>query len=211
MNATALLRYPKIPLVLTALVAALLIVAQPAWADRHHRRVPMVRSGHHHGHVMPRLPAGFISIRLGAGPHYYHGGRFYRPHHRGFVTVAPPIGCIVLGLPIGYRTVVSAGMTFYLADGVYYRRVPDGYVVVPRPVESSSTVITGAKVAVTTDLLNLRASPGMDQPVVRQINRNEVLTVRGEAPGWLYVELADGALGWVVAQYTTALTVPANG
>ncbi|MFA7234569.1 MAG: hypothetical protein WC076_10710 [Terrimicrobiaceae bacterium] len=40
---------------------------------------------------------------------------------------------VVTVLPTGYATVLRGGVTYYTYDDVYYRTVPGGYVVVPRP------------------------------------------------------------------------------
>jgi len=122
------------------------------------------------------------------------------------------MGAVSLTLPIGYRTVVHSGVTLYACDGVFYRRAPVGYEVVAlptAPVEPQPPA-AGSRVAVTTELLNVRSGPGMNHHVIEQVFLNTVLAVHGQAPGWLYVELPAGSLGWVLARYTAPL-MPASG
>lgn len=49
------------------------------------------------------------------------------------VTVTNSPGYVVRTLPVGYRTVVVRGTTYYSSGNVYYRAQPGGYVVVERP------------------------------------------------------------------------------
>jgi hypothetical protein len=135
--------------------------------------------------------------------HHYHGGRYYRPWNAGFILVRPPLGLIVLSLPLGSRTVISAGFTYHVFGDVYYRRVPAGYEVV-EPVRSTSRAWP-ARVSVATDLLNLRYGPDEREEVIAQAGRHTVLNVIGSAPGWLYVEIdGEDMRGWVMERYVTA-------
>lgn len=48
-------------------------------------------------------------------------------------AVVIPKGTVVTTLPVGYRTRVVKGVTYYSNDNVYYRAHPRGYVVTTRP------------------------------------------------------------------------------
>jgi len=64
--------------------------------------------------------------------YFYHSGLFFRKSGIKFVVVAPPIGAIVPVLPFGFVTFMfGPGIVYYYLDGVYYKPVPEGYVVVP--------------------------------------------------------------------------------
>ena len=48
--------------------------------------------------------------------------------------------------------------------------------------------------------LNVRAAPGVDQPVSAHLSRGDVAPVLAvdEATGWLKVQLANGKTGWIM-------------
>lgn len=77
------------------------------------------------------LPGGHVPLMVRGNRYFYHHGMFYHRGGRGFTLVAPPMGAIVPLLPLGFMTLVLAGMTYHCYDGVYYRECPSGYMVVP--------------------------------------------------------------------------------
>jgi hypothetical protein len=80
-------------------------------------------------------------VRHGRDEFIFHEGRFYRHDHGRTVVVAPPFGAIVPVLPlVGLATLLIGGMTYYELNGVYYRRAPDGYVVVEQPAQAPAAV-----------------------------------------------------------------------
>ncbi|MGB9825809.1 MAG: N-acetylmuramoyl-L-alanine amidase, partial [Desulfofundulus sp.] len=46
-----------------------------------------------------------------------------------------------------------------------------------------------------------RSGPGLQNPVVTQVNRGERLAVLGKVPDWYQVQLPGGGTGWIVAWY----------
>lgn len=75
------------------------------------------------------------------GARYYcYEGHYYRPAHRGYVLVQPPVGLQVYDLPPYAQQVVVNRRVFYEADGIWFRRLrtyyPDdpAFVVVHRPI-----------------------------------------------------------------------------
>lgn len=59
------------------------------------------------------------------------------PPPGGKVVVPPPAprpGAVVVGLPVGYITVLVGGARYFYYGGVFYRKRPHGYVVVRAPV-----------------------------------------------------------------------------
>ena len=75
-------------------------------------------------------------VVVGHERYHYRGGRFYRPGWFGFefAIFSPPIGAVVSFLPVGHRTIVVGGLSYYYYDNIYYRACPSGYLVVPEPV-----------------------------------------------------------------------------
>jgi hypothetical protein len=220
-------------------LAILLLIGQEAFAEQHGKPQPGP-GGPQPGRGMPmpppppgipqppiklipRLPSGHQPVWVGHNQYFYHhrDGAFYRRGPSGFISIRAPFGAIVFNIPIGSRAIMSGGMTYYVYDDVYYRRAGTQYVVVEPPqetviVKETSPVVpsepnVGEKVSVTAPLLNIRSGPGLNFPVVREVNQGEVLTVQGYAPDWLYVQLASGEFGWAMVKFTTPLAPPANG
>jgi hypothetical protein len=156
-------------------------------------------------HVVHTIPARHAVILHGRDRYHYHSGRFYRPWNSGFILVRPPIGLIVLNIPLGSRTVFSAGISYHVFGDVYYRRVPAGYQVV-EPIRSYAPY-RPERVEVVIDLLNLRYGPQTSEAVIAQVDRYTTLRVLGSAPGWLYVEVEGEDLhGWVMERYVAVNT-----
>jgi hypothetical protein len=104
------------------------------------------RYGHNHyypprGYAVGVLPRGYVTVRYGRSPYYYHHGIWYRPGHSGFVVVRPAIGLYVPVLPPFYSTVWYRGVPYYYADDVYYRYRTDRreYEVSDPPPESETS------------------------------------------------------------------------
>lgn len=174
-----------------------------------------------HGTVVAKLPPGHRGVRVGKSKYFYHSGAFYRKRHRGFVVVKAPVGAIVAGLAVGFTTAVIGTLTYYSYGGTYYRQVPSGYMVVEPPAgavvvrkspcETSPTKGAADRVFVRAHTLNVRSGPGKNHRVIRKVHRGNILTIRGHAPGWIYVELPSGRFGWVMKKYTRPLSSPARG
>lgn len=206
--------YKRLCMTLTMLLViftGLITIAVDAHASHSHKRVAVVSPGPAPVKVVARLPAGHHSVRVGRQPYSYHRGVFYRKGPSGFVVVRAPIGAVVVNLPLGYRHWVLGGITYYSSGNVYYRAVPAGYEVIEPPVRTSPAFAQGEQVWVSIPVLNVRSGPGLDYQIVRQVNQGDVLFVRENGPGWLYVELPDGQFGWVMRQFTAPQLVQAGG
>jgi len=158
--------------------------------------------------VIRQLPRGYRTVRMGRAEYYVHGGRFYaRRPGGGFVVVGAPIGVIVATLPVGFVTVFVGGVDYYLYEGVYYRKVPEGYMVVappaPQPQQPVPIQAASGTAIVQTTLLNVRSGPATTYAVIGLARMGERLTISGSVPGWYYVQLSDGRMGWVMTQFTT--------
>jgi len=200
--------------VIACLTAAVIMTAPPAaHARRPHKK-------HRPGSIVYKLPRGHRRVHVGPSRYYYHGGIFYRKRPSGYLVVNAPIGALVLSIPIGSRAFISGGLTFYLNGSTYYRRDRRGYRVVAPPGQTVITneilpviptdpVQTGT-VSVTVSALNVRSGPAVGFPVINQVRRNDLLTIHGFAPDWLYVKLPAGQFGWVMLRYTSLVT-PGSG
>lgn len=120
--------------------------------------------------------------------YHYRDGRFYRPGWFGFelAVVAPPIGAIVRVLPLGHRTILAGGLTYYYYNDVYYRPCPSGYIVVLAPVVTSN-VVYAPPVAVQpqtssgeTVTINVPNSNGSYTPVILVKHNNGYIGPQGE-------------------------------
>ena len=181
------------------------------WEQRHDSRWEGHRQQRREMAVR-KLPRGARHIRMGQHEYYVHRGHFYRRDPRGFLSVSTPVGALVASLPGGFLSVSIGGVNYWQGDGVYFRRAARGFVVVPPPVVPSVTTIDlppapveAGGVAVEVPLLNVRSGPGLRFPVVGVVNQGQVLDIRGDAPGWYYVQGPDGSFGWVVDNLTRPL------
>ncbi|MFQ5441175.1 MAG: DUF6515 family protein [Thermodesulfobacteriota bacterium] len=178
---------------------------------------PLIRPGR----IVRRLPRKHRRIVVRDREYYYRRGIFYYRGPRGVVVVGPPIGTVVPRLGIGFRTLWYGGFLYYYYGDIFYRRAPGGFVVVEPPdrttvvltpptVAEPSIAATGS-VSVTAPRLNVRTGPALYNPVISQVLQDEVLNIRGKSPGWLYVELPNGELGWVMEEFTAPVFEPASG
>jgi hypothetical protein len=56
------------------------------------------------------------------------------PGRIGVPTPLPSLGSVIARLPIGYITVRFGGVRYFFHGGVFYKRGPQGYVVVKAPI-----------------------------------------------------------------------------
>jgi SH3-like domain-containing protein len=108
---------------------------------------------------------------------------------------------------------ILVGITYYTYMGVYYQRVPTGYMVVAPPVGAPPPAVSPstATVSVVAAALNVRQGPGANYPVLFVVNLGDTLNVLATSAGWLYVQTATGQLGWVDQRFTSPLTPGASG
>ena len=86
-------------------------------------------------HVWPQPPVGARHFFVAGTPFWFYGGVYYGLGDGGYVAVSAPL---IRMLPDHYRVVVIRGVVYYVADDVYYRPAPDGYVVVDKPAEPAT-------------------------------------------------------------------------
>lgn len=80
------------------------------------------------------------------------------------------------------------------------------------PTAGTTTTVSGT-VTVTGNKVNVRTGPGTNFPVVTQVNKGAVVTLKDSAFGWYKVVLSDGSTtGWIAAWLlnlgTTTPTTP---
>jgi uncharacterized protein YgiM (DUF1202 family) len=175
--------------------------------------------GSKHGPAFRHVPPGGQKVRHRGDDYFFHSGRFYRHRPDGYFWVRPPLGIIAYSLPVAAVTVLIGGLTYYLYDNVYYRRVPAGYQVVQVPTQTTTIVHTppavpvnpadsGTQVVVMAKILNVRSGPGINHAVLTQTYMGNVLIIQGSASDWYYVRLPDNTYGWVMKAF---VTMPDNG
>lgn len=73
----------------------------------------------------------------------------------------------------------------------------------PTPATPATPNGVGPYASVVTDRLNLRAGPGVDQRVIRSLERGEQVQLLGRSDdsSWLRVQTADGVQGWAATRY----------
>lgn len=168
------------------------------------------------GRIDPAISGKYDVVRSGSNEYVFYLGVFYTRTPHGFKVMPPPKGCVVSRLPVGFETLVVAGITYFLYAGVYYNSAAAGYVVVDAPAQTvvvQETVADGIGTAlvVDVDLLNVRSGPGMNHTVVSNVRSGDTLTVQGTSGQWYYVQLPDGSYGWVMAKFTRSMPPEAKG
>jgi len=128
-------------------------------------------------------------IVVGHERYRYHDGRFFMPVLFGLFEVLvdnPPVGAVVTVLPIGHRTVLIGGTTYYYYDNIYYTACPSGYVVVPAPsLGNPNTLIvyTAAqpqKISGEAITINIPNSNGSYTPVTLVKQKDGYIGPQGE-------------------------------
>ena len=121
------------------LLTTLLLLGQPAWANPHDEPGPFVPP---HGPLFP--PHGPLYP-----PHYIppFGPGPYVPHH--YPPLPPAPGMVVNVLPMGYETIMVAGLTYFVLNSIWYQPQGDHYVVVNNPGNTTTTTITTTRTSNT--------------------------------------------------------------
>lgn len=139
----------------------------------------------------------------------------FRPHGHpapwpGIVHIA--VGTLVAVIPPAASTIEVGGVRYYVSDGVYYRAVHGGYMVVSDPCGNiKPEVEVGDKLQVWADLLNVRTGPGMEYGVAMQIEKGALLVVKGIDNEWCFIYLQDGSSGWIQRKYAIVVDSGAKG
>jgi uncharacterized protein YgiM (DUF1202 family) len=120
---------------------------------------------------------------------------------------------VIHGLPLAATLIAIAGITYYVWDDIYYRKIPAGYQVVdtPRPVVVVNSVQPGAQAVVTAQALNVRSGPGLNYSLQHLVYSNDQLIVQSSSGDWLYVQLPDNSYGWVMSRFVSVTNTGAQG
>lgn len=137
------------------------------------------------------------------GPYPHHYSRY---GSRAYVGLNIPLGYVISSLPRSYTTVVVNHAPYYVADGIYYRNVGRGYMVVEAPEviiqDQSRRTYPPSDLVVEVNITPMRSGPGDAHSVVGQAYYGQPLTILGEAPEWYYVQHPHGHYGWVRKDHT---------
>ncbi len=154
----------------------------------------------------------FELIVVGTRHLFFRDGGFYHRGPAGYVPVEAPEGAVITSLPPGYGIRIVDDAKYYYFNGIYYVRVPDGYLVVAPPVLTAvenegekDLVELKEEVSVAVEILNVRSGPGMTYGVSALAYQGQILRVYHESRGWLYVELPSGKLGWIDKNFAATL------
>lgn len=185
---------------------------------KHRQQIERHKLRPSYGTVINRLPPGHRRVHSHRHhDHYYYNGIFYRYYDGHYLVVRPPYGVIVASLPLGYVTLQFGTEVYARYHDVYYRPVPQGYMVVERPVAAppppqpnlaAMPANALGSVTVDVDVLNVRSGPSRLHPVTEHVYRSDELYVLGTAPDWYYVRLPQGGFGWVWAEFALGLVQP---
>jgi len=125
---------------------------------------------------------------------------------RAYVGVSIPFGYVVSSLPRTYTTIVVNRTPYYVANGVYFRDVERGYMVVEapemQPQFQSQRTYLASDLVVKVNRTHMRSGPGEKHPVTGQAFSGQPLKIVGEAPDWYYVQHPHGHYGWVPKEDT---------
>lgn len=147
----------------------------------------------HEVRVVKTLPRGYRTAHFGGVPYYLHEGRYYQRQTRGYILVPPPVGAVVVSLPLGNVRLTIGSQLFYRADNVYYRPVRGGFRVVapPAPPVRPRHIVAGPRQLV------VHSGPGNRYPVTTRLYRGTRVIVTERSAGWCRVDLGHGHRGWI--------------
>jgi hypothetical protein len=147
-----------------------------------------------HGNWGRSYPGRRFSFNHRGRRYFYHNGWFFdgwffEEEGFEFAIVVPPIGTIVPVLPFGFETLMfGPGIVYYYVDGVYYKAVPEGYVVVPKsevekyeqPAPVAPAAPTGKNVSGEEYVINIPNSDGSFTPIKLKKSDNGYIGPQGE-------------------------------
>lgn len=121
-------------------ILLLILGAAPgiATADGHRSGTHGQWQARHPGWSVHRPPSHSHAIHWRGVSYRYWGGIWYTPVRGAWMVVRPPYGIVVADTPAVFTALTIGGLAYLYADGVYYRQRPDGYEVVPPPVNGDA-------------------------------------------------------------------------
>ena len=90
--------------------------------------------GLHIGTVVGEPPHGFVRVRVGGTPYFYHRGFFYQSYGPDFVVVTAPMGAVIGSLPPNHIWITTPVGPYAYYYGTFYEwRDRDRRYAVARP------------------------------------------------------------------------------
>ena len=123
-------------IILTAGIGVFLFQSIPAFADFHRDDRGEGFHRWEYGHVIHRLPPGYMRVMVNGMTYLYCEGLYYGYPPAGYVIVEPPVGAVIPALPMGYTRVIVQGRPYLYYGDSYYAPAPGGYQVVMPPAPS---------------------------------------------------------------------------
>lgn len=128
------------------------LLAQPRRGERHDR-------DYHYAHYssypsftfVAELPRGAVGLSIGNSRYHYYRGLYYRPHERGYIVVAPPVGIIVPALPPDVEVIIVGSRRYYYYEDIYYSPRESGYEVVEKPGDAPAPKTTSSYEKIVID------------------------------------------------------------
>jgi len=104
------------------------------------------------------------------------------------------------------------GLPYYSCSGIFYKQVPEGYVVISQPVKQVSTEVgIGQELLVQVNLLNIRSGPSLKFEPVGQLKKHQIVRVEALSSDWALIRFGDNMTGWIKTEYTSAIESGAKG
>ena len=184
-------------------------------AARHHSSISVGMALQNHaysypywGSFRPYANYGIHDYRYRSMGSWSHAWRYpYYSSNFGYAAypwVRIPVGFVVSSLPRTYTSVVIEGTPYYVSDGVYFREVARGYMVVEEPElkPQPPRIYPPSDLVVEVSRTSMRSGPGEEYPVIGNAYSGQPLKIVEEASKWYYVQHPHGHFGWVLKRDT---------
>jgi len=167
------------------------------------------------------MKKGIVSLVLvgvlmaGVWPADAGGRHVYRHHPHHYYPHYPRWGVFAVGITTG---AIATRLFWGTPVRTIIVEPAQPIVVHPAPVIVQGAAMTpppsaaaGDRLSVTAQILNVRSGPGMNFPIIDRVYQGELLSIKGSASQWVYVQLPNGNFGWVMAEFTARASSPASG
>jgi len=80
---------------------------------------------------------GYQTILVDGSEYKFRDGQFFQPTADGLIWVPAPLGALTPSLPADAISVWYQDIEYFDCDGVYFRKTPNGYLVVTAPWQAA--------------------------------------------------------------------------